>query len=137
MKLRKITDEDRPKIDDCIARDSFHAGDGSSAFFFEPFSEAIAIEDEAGHVVYFRVSRALRINAVFDADARESNKEILKHASKFFEENAKTSGFRECVFTSANPALRKFGPVIGFHEEPTLIMNVEPTMQADLSSTPG
>jgi len=127
MNLRKITDADRPKIDEFIASDPWHAGDGSPDFFFKPFSEALAIEDDAGNVVFFRVSRALRINAVFNTDAREGNKEILKHASKFFEESAKNSGIRECVFTSKNPALRKFGPVIGFHEEPTLVMDVEPS----------
>ena len=128
MILRKITEEDRPKIDAFIAKDQWHAGDGTSDFFFEPFSEGIAIED-AGSVVYFRVARALRINAVFDCDARESNKEILKQASKFFEASAASSGMRECLFTSENPALRKFGPVIGFREEPTLVMNVEPTVK--------
>jgi hypothetical protein len=127
MRLRKIEESDRPKIDAFIAGDPWHAGDGSSDYFFEPFSEGIAIEDDAGNVVFFRIARALRINAVFDADARESNKEIMTQAAKFFEENARTSGFREISFTSKNPALRRFGRTLGFNEEPTLIMPVQPS----------
>ena len=127
MILRKITEEDRPKIDELIAKDKWHAGDGTSDFFFQPFSEGLAFEDEAGNAVYFRIARALRINAVFDCDAREANKEILTEAGKFFEHSAKTSGFREVVWTSENPALRKFGTVIGFTEQPDLVMNVEPS----------
>ena len=127
MKLRKITEEDRPKIDELIAKDKWHAGDGMSDFFFQPFAEAIAFEDDAGSVVYFRIARALRINAVFDADARESNKEILTQAAKFFDHSAKSSGIREVVWTSKNPALRKFGATIGFSEQPDLVMNVEPS----------
>jgi hypothetical protein len=129
MRLRKIEESDRPKIDELIAKDPWHAGEGSADFFFEPFSEGLAIHNSAGDVVYFRISRALRINAVFDPDARESNKEIMTLAAKFFAENARTSGFREVSFTSANPALRKFGKTLGFSEEPTLIMPVDPAVK--------
>ena len=127
MILRKITEEDRPKIDALIAKDKFHSGDGTSGFFFQPFSEGIAFENEAGDAVYFRIARALRINAVFDCDARASNKEIMTEAAKFFEANARTSGFREILYTSENPLLRKFGTTVGFAEQPDLVMNVEPS----------
>jgi hypothetical protein len=125
MNFRKITEADCPQINAAIEADPFHAGKGTSEFFFEPFSEAFAVGDSEGDVMYVRISRALRVNAVFAGDARR-NKEVMTNLAKVLAKQAEDSGFREVVFTSENPKLRAFGETIGFAAKPDLVMPVEP-----------
>ena len=126
MKLRKLTDEDRPQIDAWIEKDKFHAGKGSSDFFFEPASDAFAVEDDAGDVMYVRIARSLRVNACFDPDARDRNKETIPQLLNFLEKMASDSGFREVVWTSENRALRMFGTTLGYAPTPDMVMPVKP-----------
>jgi len=130
MKIRKLTPDDCPKIDEWIAKDPFHSGKGDSSFFFEPCSEGFAVEDDSGDVMYVRISRALRVNACFDPDARERNKETMTLLSQWLAKMAADSGFREVTWTSENPALRAFGKTIGYTATPDMVMPVEPTVRA-------
>jgi hypothetical protein len=127
MNLRKITEDDRPAIDESIARDPFHAGRGSSDFFFEPCTESFALEGPDGATMFVRLARALRVNIVFvDAAAREKNKEVMTDLAEFLKKMAKDAGFREVVYTSENGALRAFGETVGFNPAPDMVMPVEP-----------
>jgi hypothetical protein len=67
------------------------------------------------------------VNACFDPDARERNKETMTLLSQWLAKMAADSGFREVTWTSENPALRAFGKTIGFEEQPTLILPIEPS----------
>lgn len=125
MNIRKLTPEDRPQIDAWIDADKFHAGKGDSSFFFEPFSEAFAVEDDAGDVMYVRIARALRVNAVFSGDP-ERNKEAMTNLAVWLAKMAADSGFREVTWTSENPALRAFGKTLGYTPTPDMVMPVEP-----------
>ena len=125
MNLRKLTDDDRPLIDARIQADPFHAGKGDSSFFFEPYSESFAVSDSEGDVMHVRISRALRVNAVFSGD-RKRNAEVMPVLAKALGQMAEDAGFKEIVWTSENAALRKFGTTIGFDEVPDLVMPVNP-----------
>jgi hypothetical protein len=127
MNLRKITPEDCPNIDAAISKDPWHAGKGSSAFFFDPYTEAFVLSDDDGPVLNVRLSRALRVNIVFnDADARERNKETMAMLAQFLKQQAEQSGVREITYTSENRALRVFGQRLGFKPTPDMVMTVEP-----------
>jgi hypothetical protein len=127
MNLRKITDADRPQIADSIACDPWHDGRGSADFFFEPHTDAFVISDSEGDVLNVRLSRALRVNIVFnDPDARERNKETMTHLANLLRTMAGESGFREVVYTSENRALRAFGQTLGFNPTPDMVMTVDP-----------
>jgi hypothetical protein len=129
MNLRKLTEEDRPAIDEAIKNDQFHSGRGDSSFFFEPCTESFVISDDTGDVLNVRLARALRVNIVFaDPDAHERNKTAMADLALFLQKSAAESGHKEVVFTSANPRLRKFGTTVGFEEQPTLVMAVEPSV---------
>jgi hypothetical protein len=127
MNLRKLTEADRPKIDEWIAKDPFHAGKGSSEFFFAPHTDGFAVEDDAGDVIYVRLARALRVNAVFDPAVPERNKETMTLLAQFLKKMAEESAYREVVWTSDNRALRAFGTTIGYTATPDMVMPVEPS----------
>jgi hypothetical protein len=127
MQLRKLTLDDCPRIDQEIAKDPWHAGKGTSEFFFEPSTEAFVLSDDAGEVLNVRLARALRVNIVFsDPNARDRNKETMKQLAGWLREMAKSAGYREVTYTSENPLLRRFGRTVGFSEVPDMVMTVEP-----------
>jgi hypothetical protein len=126
LKLRKVTEDDRAKIVAFIANDPFHKDAGTSDFFFEPFADSMVISDDEGHEIFVRIARALRVNAVFDARESEANKKLMAELAAFLKQSGEESGFREVVYTSANPRLRAFGETLGFVPQPDLVMTLEP-----------
>lgn len=126
MNIRKITEADKPLIDDFIARDPYHAGKGTSDFYFEPCTEAFWIENEEGRIAV-RLSRTMRINAAFDPSARKNNAGLLTELTAWVAEAAAKSGFREVMFRTENDELAAFEKNLGFAGSPNeMLMNVEP-----------
>lgn len=126
MNIRKITEADKPLIDAMIEKDPFHAGLGTSEFYFEPFTEAFWIENEHGGFVV-RLARTMRVNAAFDPDARKNNAELLTEFTKWVAGAAEQSGFREVMFRTENDALAEFERNLGFEGSPgEMVMTLNP-----------
>lgn len=126
MNIRKITEADKPLIDAMIEKDPFHAGLGTSEFYFEPCTEAFWIENEEGGFVV-RLARTMRINAAFDVDQRKNNAFLLTEFTKWVAEAAAKSGFREVIFKTNNDELSSFEQRLGFQGSAgEMVMYLEP-----------
>lgn len=130
MNIRKITEADKPSIDAMIEKDPFHAGLGTSEFYFEPCTEAFWIENEEGGFVV-RLARTMRINAAFDVDQRKNNAFLLTEFTKWVADAAAKSGFREVMFRTESDDLATFEKNLGFEGSPNeMLMNLEPVVAA-------
>lgn len=111
-----------------IEKDSFHAGLGTSDFYFEPFTEAFWVENEEGGIAV-RLSRTMRVNASFDPDARKNNAVLLTEFTNWIANAAAQSGYREVMFRTENDSLAAFEKNLGFAGSPNeMLMNIEPVV---------
>ncbi len=114
---RPIQDEDEALLAASIAQDEYHR-DAKPEFFVAPGTECTVYGDEAGPILFARVSKALRIDIQYcDNTDRKRNFHAMLGGFAGLVSKAKESGFTEVIFNTSNDALRKFCVrVFGFEE---------------------
>ena len=114
---RPIQPEDEELLAASIAQDEYHR-DAKPEFFVAPGTECTVYGDEAGPILFARVSKALRIDIQYcDNTDRKRNFHAMLGGFAGLVLRAKESGFTEVIFNTSNDALRKFCVrVFGFEE---------------------
>ena len=114
---RPIQPEDEELLAASIAQDEYHR-DAKPEFFVAPGTECKVYSDEAGPILFARVSKALRIDLQYCDNAdRKRNFHAMLGGFAGLVLRAKESGFTEVIFNTSNDALRKFCVrVFGFEE---------------------
>lgn len=108
VKIRPLTEADRPLLEQWIATDPHHQnGEISADFFYAPDTNALVYEDEHGIVFVARFARTLRIHMQFSPDEKR-NAAVMLEGFPILEFNAKEAGFKELIFDSM------FRPLIVF-----------------------
>ena len=114
IKLRQVTEEDRPLIESFIKLDPYHEG-GSADFFYENPDMTVAAEDENGVVMFIRLERAIRGHIQFGPD-RDRIRESLPEILGMLITHVKSGGYVEAIFESVSASLIKFLEKFGFRK---------------------
>ena len=114
---RPIQAEDEALLSASIAQDEYHRN-AKPEFFVAPGTECTVYSDEAGPILFARVSKALRIDIQFVSNSdKKRNFRAMLGGFSALAVKAKESGFTEVIFNTSNDALRKFCVrVFGFEE---------------------
>lgn len=133
-KLRAATAEDREQLLRWIAGDSDHRETTAPAFFYErePGVECMALEDERGTVLYFRLTRQLRVDVQFGPTRTRGdlarNRAALKEGFSWLLIRAQQAGYRQLIFRSTvRPLIRFCERWFGFCGSPAeLVREIAP-----------
>ena len=114
---RFMREADEPLIEESLAEDNFHKTT-TVDFFKEKGTITKAYEDERGTILFARISLALRIDIQFlNNEDHERNRIAMLEGFPKLLESAKASGYKEIIFQSDNPMLRRFCVRrLGFYE---------------------
>ena len=105
---RWINENDYSPLKDSLAKDEYHR-DTRPDFFYTPGTVCKVYEDEKGPIMYVRGCKSLRIDIQFFSNHDyERNREVLTTKFKEFVNTCKASGFKELVFNTDSPLLKRF-----------------------------
>jgi len=104
---RDIEPYDYPILKDSLSQDKYHEGTDPE-FFYDEKAVCYVYEDDDGPIMYVKGSKVLRLDIQFvlNSDFRR-NAAGLQKLSEIVE-FAKTAGFKQLIFTSNSPLLRKY-----------------------------
>ena len=112
--LSPLTEADRPRLEAWIAADPFHDGRVSADFFLHtvPGEEGWCLLDEYDEpIFYLKTATAVRLHIQFGPSRspaeRERNREALTEGVEWIEGVLSARSFREMIFDSFNPLLRR------------------------------
>jgi hypothetical protein len=118
VKLRKLTESDRPLLVEWMAADPFHRG-YSSQIFFEDGTEGMLFEDADGPILFVALSRAIRAFVQFAPDQKARTRVALPEAFAFVAKQGQQGLFKEVIFESESlPLIRFCKKRLGFRESP-------------------
>lgn len=121
MPARKFTPEDYPAFAEAMARDAQHSGLQPKQFVTEPKTETWVWEDEEGPVLYFRISREIRIDVQFDTEIHKGRIQRAMIEGLDWFENLVRPKYRGLTFDSVYRPLRIFAMrALKFTEWPDL-----------------
>lgn len=109
-----IKDQDHERLARFIEADADHRGRVKPEYFYnrEPGIESYAIEDASGNVVYFRITRCLRIDVQFGPSEtpaqRAAIRDTLMDGFAWLIGQASRSGIRQIIFDSVSRPLIAF-----------------------------
>jgi hypothetical protein len=105
---RRIEESDRVRIEQALARDTFHP-DAKSDIFYQEGVITNAYEDEAGIALFVRAYKVLHIDLLcFDNGDHVRNRAALEAGWPALVAGARAGGFKEIVTSVNGPALLKF-----------------------------
>lgn len=104
MKLRKLSEQDKPFLAELIAMEPTHTH--TPDFYFEPRSNAFVLEDDGGPTLPFVIRKVLRVNCDFDKRCRLRSAKALASGITWLMDKAAKSGFTEVVFETQSPEIR-------------------------------
>lgn len=106
---RFINKEDRPLLEESIARDDYHKDTTTADFFYSPAAICSVQEDDQGPVFFLRATKALRLDIQFvDNLDKERNANAMLERLESIVEQARQAGFTELIFCSDSPGLMAF-----------------------------
>jgi len=139
--LRPATEKDREEIATWIAADPDHRDLVKPEFFYqsEPGAECYRLDDSKGHVFYFKMTRALRVDIQFgpasSTEERERNRQALTDGFAWLLALANKSTIREVIFDSTVGFLRGFcHKHFGFRQSPNEMKCIIPSSEASNSA---
>jgi hypothetical protein len=97
-----------------IARDPAHFSWMTPAFFVEPDTQAYAVEDEQGPVMYLRLSSVLRVHVQFCEVDKERIRQALANQILNIAKRATKSSYKQIIFDSVSRGLIAFAKRYGF-----------------------
>lgn len=105
---RWITPDDYMVIDFSLRRDQYHQ-ETKPEFFFETGTFCKVYEDDSGPIMFVRGAKSLRLDIQF-VDNRDfkSNRKVLLEEFPKFAKQCKEAGFKELVFDTTSPLLKRF-----------------------------
>jgi len=137
LKLREVTEQDYPQLEEWIAADPAHASlfepdfflgrevDSSGQLAPDPRATCYALDDDQGTVFYIRLSRAARVHMQFPP-AREIQGQVRRTAialvkgMAFLEVGLSRAGAAEWIFSTESTGLKKIAErALGFAESKT------------------
>lgn len=105
---RRIEESDRVRIEQALARDSYHP-DTKADTFYASGAITNVYEDAEGPIFLLRASKALRIEMLFfNNAANERNAAAMLDGWAKLVESAKAGGFTEIVTSTNSPKLKNF-----------------------------
>lgn len=123
MKIRRFEVTDYPSFADAMASDLEHTSLDPRQFLVEPKTECKVLEDEDGPVLYFRLSRELRIDIQFRSDvSKERIQKALPAGLQWLEDQEGVrENYRALTFDSEYRPLKAFAKRrLKFKESPDL-----------------
>lgn len=127
IKIRRISEYDYAELQEAITKDQYHKDTTTPEFFYAPETFCNVYYDEKGTVLYLRgctdADRRIRLDIQFrrNRDARR-NKAVMELGYPELEERARENGFREFIFESTSPYLKKFcTESLGFTEDNNIL----------------
>lgn len=117
--IRPIKPEDRETITNWIADDPDHRGRVDAEFFYAPATESLVIEKRGEPVLFYRLSRSLRVDIQFRYDRRLETAAGLVEGCNDLKRRGPAGGFSELIFDSKYEPLMRFATRrLGFWKSP-------------------
>jgi N-acetylglutamate synthase-like GNAT family acetyltransferase len=117
MKVRPLTNDDLPALREAIGKDIYHSPEDrwEDSHFTDPQVLPRIVEDARGPVVFYRLSKTLRISCVWaDPENMGRNVRAILTGMKDTIEQAVQSGYKEIIVTTNHPPLAEFLKRFGF-----------------------
>lgn len=118
MRIRKVTEDDRPWIDSLIAKEPSHTH--TADFYFESGIESHIVEDSQGPIFVFRLNtRVVEVDIDFDPDEKLRTARGLSQGFPIVKQAAKAKNVKTMIFNSNSEKLIQFcGDHFGFRPNP-------------------
>lgn len=118
MKIRPLTEEDRPFVENWIAGEPTHTAN-TWDWYNQPGTKSVVVEDEAGPILVAKFTPVLRMDTDFsETDPKRTAKAIVDGLADM-EKQAKAQGFHGIVFESESPKLIAFCKTLGYEASPS------------------
>jgi hypothetical protein len=118
LKLRKLSEEDVPRLTEWMQADPYHR-EINPDIFFEQYTETLVFEDEHGPILFVNLARTLRAFVQFAPDQEARSRAALPEAFHFVKKKARDAFFRELIFESISPRVIAFCKKrLGFKSSP-------------------
>lgn len=120
QKIRPMTKDDFPALQEAINKDTFHPGEWTTDHFADPTVFPEVIEDAKGAAVFVRFSKVLRISCVWaeSENMGRNARAIIAGLRDAIEQGVK-SGYKEIIVTTEHPPLAEFLKKFGFVQHDT------------------
>jgi hypothetical protein len=109
VSFRRLTENDKPLIDQWIAADADHCAKGMTSEFFSRFF-SLAVEDKEGSVLFLALEPkppAIIVHIQFGVSKGRTAKALLA-GFPTVRDQCKQCGAKEMIFDTLNPALARF-----------------------------
>ena len=116
--IRLLNENDRPMVEDWVRAEPTH-GNNTFAWYSEPGTRTVVVEDEAGPVIVAKFTPILQMDTDFlpEADPKRVARAIIEGLTEM-EKQAKQQGFRQISFESVAEKLIAFCERLGYRKSP-------------------